>query len=239
MADADDSQKAASVGGFNSGDRVRVRGLVEMSQHNGKIGVCGPPHAGEEPRMCVRLDFEATPLALKPANLEHVKDEDIVGGAWPSDGNVDSLLSAVDDARSQNPTAEGGARKRKPKGPAAGAAAPVAAGDDDCGCHGPPREKKPEGIKWLPVFFLLMLVGSPLIAGALWLAEKMETSKMSPQQLEAKQRTDWCEMQLRAIYNANDNSKLGNVAGLCKKHAGHEEVLVRKVTEKYSGELPE
>ena len=55
-----------SVGGFSFGDRVRVRGLVGMPQHNGRLGVCGPPHAGDEPRVCVRLDGESTQLALQP-----------------------------------------------------------------------------------------------------------------------------------------------------------------------------
>ena len=56
-----------------------------------------------------------------------------------------------------------------------------------------------------------------------------------PAAYEAAQRRQWCEVQLRSIYGANEPAKVANAAGLCAKYAGKERALVRKVQAKYEG----
>ena len=55
------------------GDRVRVRGLVGMPTHNGRLGTCDLSHAGDYSRVHVRLDGETK-----------VRTRRFFSRAWPS-----------------------------------------------------------------------------------------------------------------------------------------------------------
>ena len=81
------------------------------------------------------------------------------------------------------------------------------------------------------------MVGTPLLAGVLMLLDKVEANRLQsdPAAYEAAQRRQWCEVQLRSIYGANEPAKVANAAGLCAKYAGKERALVRKVQAKYEG----
>ena len=53
-----ESLEAALCADYLFGDRVRVRGLVGMPTHNGRLGTCDLSHAGDYSRVRVRLDGE-------------------------------------------------------------------------------------------------------------------------------------------------------------------------------------
>jgi hypothetical protein len=72
-APAGSSGGDATVADFPKGARVQVKGLMSTPQHNGKIGTVGDTSL-DGTRLVVDLDGRgaATPLSLKPANLEPV-----------------------------------------------------------------------------------------------------------------------------------------------------------------------
>ena len=61
---------------MKAGTRVRIKGLVSASHHNGKTGTVTGTSAPVEGRVGVKLDDDARVLAIKIGNLERVRQGD-------------------------------------------------------------------------------------------------------------------------------------------------------------------
>ena len=61
---------------FVGGQKIRVRGLVNAAQHNGKFGYVnmGLTQKAAEDRIGVKLE-DGTVLSVRPANLEEIKSQ--------------------------------------------------------------------------------------------------------------------------------------------------------------------
>ena len=109
---------------------------------------------------------------------------------------------------------------------------------EDRSTEGPDGDK--QGIKWLPLFFLVFMFGSTILGGALWVAERLSGGGgNAPTPPKRRPRNNnpgafnKCRAQLSEIYEEHNPEKISSVEKLCRKYAGHEEKLVNKVREKY------